>query len=111
MSGRDQKGRFSAGNKLGRGRPPGSRNRLGEVFVDALCRHFEKNGQAAIREVFKEDPGTYLRIIARVIPAEIDVKDAAHERIDNMSDAELQAEIERLRERTEADAARRGRKS
>jgi hypothetical protein len=53
------------------GRPPGSRNRLSESFIDALAADFAKNGVAAIEKVRADDPSTYLRTIASLVPKEI----------------------------------------
>jgi hypothetical protein len=57
--------RFRAGNP---GRPKGSRNKLGEHFVAALCVDFEAHGARAIERVREDEPGVYLRVIARVVP-------------------------------------------
>jgi hypothetical protein len=64
---------FQKGNKLGRpqGRPLGSRHRLDNEFVAALCNDFHgPAGIKAIARVREEDPSTYLRVIASVLPKE-----------------------------------------
>lgn len=48
------------------GRPPGSRNRLGENFISALTDDFAKNGADAIRSVRVRFPAAYLRLVASV---------------------------------------------
>lgn len=57
--------RFKPGNP---GRPKGSRNKLGEQFLAALCADFEAHGARVIERVREEEPGVYLRVIARVVP-------------------------------------------
>jgi hypothetical protein len=48
---KDEKtGRFVSGN-IGGGRPKGSRNQLGEAFIDDLYAHWKIHGVAAIAEM------------------------------------------------------------
>jgi len=60
---------FKRGNTFGKGRPKGSRNRLSERFLAALCEDFEKKG----RENY---PQVYLRVLASFIPKEWHIKNA-----------------------------------
>ena len=53
-----------------RGRPKGARNKLGEEFLTQLCDDFEVHGAAVIERVRQEDPATYIRVIASLIPKE-----------------------------------------
>ncbi len=69
---RAQNGRFRKGNKGGPGRPPGTRNKLSEDFVTALCEDFEANGVAAIKSAREESPAAYLRLVASLVPKELD---------------------------------------
>ena len=64
-------GRFVTGNNLGQGRPVGSRNQLSEAFCEALRDDFAKHGHAAIVKLREEDPATYVRVIATLVPKEI----------------------------------------
>lgn len=57
------------------GRPKGSRVRLGEVFVKMLLDDFKKNGLAALESVRVNDPSTYIRVIASLLPKEITAED------------------------------------
>lgn len=50
------------------GRPPGSRNKLTEEFIEALAADFAEHGRDVIRRVCVEDPGAYLRVIASLVP-------------------------------------------
>jgi hypothetical protein len=53
------------------GRPKGSRHRLSEALLRDLCADFEENGMAAIVRCRVEDPSTYVRLIASLLPKQI----------------------------------------
>jgi hypothetical protein len=77
--GRDIKnGRFVKGFKGGPGRKLGSRRDLEVALVDAVVKHFEKKGKVAIERVYRDDPSTYLRIAAGLLPKELHVN-VAHD--------------------------------
>ena len=57
-----------------KGRPAGSKNKLGEAFVDALHEDFVTNGVEAIKACREAKPDVYLQVISRVIPKELNVK-------------------------------------
>lgn len=69
---RDEKGRFLTGN-TGGGRPKGARAKLGEAFIEAMRSDFEQHGAAAIAKVRDEKPDQYLKVIASILPKEIDL--------------------------------------
>jgi len=54
-----------------KGRPKGARNKLGEEFLTQLCDDFELHGAAVIERVRQEDPATYIRVIAGLLPKEL----------------------------------------
>jgi hypothetical protein len=56
------------------GRPIGSRNKLDELFVEALFKDFKEGGVNAIRACRTEKPDVYLNVIAKVLPKQVDVK-------------------------------------
>ena len=70
------------------GRPKGSRNKLGEQFIQALQQDFEANGTAAIKTVREERPHEYLKVVASLLPKQIEIKEGA---FDGISDEELAA--------------------
>jgi hypothetical protein len=72
--------RFAPGNRLG-GRPLGARARLGEKFQQALADDFERHGDAVIKIVRSEDPSTYLGIVAKLQPREVEAKLQIEQRI------------------------------
>lgn len=86
-----QTGRFVSGN-IGGGRPKGARAALGEAFLKALKEDFENHGVVAVEIVRTEKPDQYLKVIASLLPKELNlnVNDA-----ESMTDDEL---IERIRE-------------
>src|SRR4051812_1637419 len=69
-----------------KGRPPGSRNKLGEAFVCALYDDFTQYGVSVIEKVRTEQPAQYLKVVASILPKELHVKDMS---LDDMSDDEL----------------------
>lgn len=79
---------FKPGNP---GRPKGARNKLGEQFIEALQADFEENGKAAIVTVRTEKPDAYLKVIASLMPKDLNIN---VNQFDGMTDDEL---IERIR--------------
>lgn len=79
--------RFEAGNP---GRPKGSRNRLGENFIKALADNFETHGVATIETVRTERPHEYLKVVASLLPKQVEIKEGA---FDGIGDDELSAII------------------
>jgi hypothetical protein len=71
-----------------RGRPRGSRNKLGEEFLAELYNAYLANGRAAIERVVEEDPAAFLRIVASLIPKEEKVETNP---LAGLTEAELQA--------------------
>lgn len=70
------------------GRPKGSRNKLGEQFIQALQADFEANGKVAIEEVRTDRPHEYLKVIASLLPKQVEIKEGA---FDGVSDEQLAA--------------------
>jgi hypothetical protein len=89
----DGKGRFVAGNSGNGGRPKGSRNKLGEQFLTDLQADWEAHGVEAIQQVRSEKPDAYLKVVASILPKELNVNVNAY---DDMSDDELIERIRRL---------------
>lgn len=55
------------------GRVTGSRNKLDELFVEALYKDFKEGGVEAIRACRTEKPDVYLNVIAKVVPKQVDL--------------------------------------
>ncbi len=66
-------GRFLTGNSGG-GRPKGSRNKLGEQFLEALAQDFAEHGQQAIVDCREEKPTEYVKVVAGLLPKELLVR-------------------------------------
>lgn len=80
---------FAPGNNANpSGRPKGSRNKLGEAFLAALNEDFQAHGVAAIEKVRTEKPEHYLKVIASILPKQVEIKEGA---FDGVSDEELAA--------------------
>lgn len=75
------------------GKPEGARNRLQSDFLHALADDFDAHGISAIKRCREETPAAYLRIIASLMPAELEVVRP----LDELSDAELNAAIIAIR--------------
>lgn len=85
---RAKDGRFLTGNTASPGRPRGSRVKLSEAFLAALCDDFCQYGAATIERVRTDKPDAYLKVIASILPKQIE---AAADPFDAMSDDELEA--------------------
>jgi len=72
------------------GRPKGARNKLGEAFVEALHADFTAHGVAAIEKVRIERPQDYVKVIASLLPKQVEIKDDA---FGDLSDEQLVAII------------------
>jgi hypothetical protein len=77
----------------GPGRPRGSRNLLQRRFIEALAKDFEENGEPVIRIVRMEEPATYLKLIASVLPKEFLIETRE---IEHMSDEEIKSALDAL---------------
>jgi hypothetical protein len=69
-------GRFLPGHKSIGGRKRGSRNLLSEQFLSDLHAEWKRSGKAVLESVAKEEPATFLKVVAGVMPRLIDI-DAA----------------------------------
>lgn len=76
---------FQPGNP---GRPKGSRNKLGEAFIQAMHEDFLEHGKDVIETVRLEKPDQYLKVVASILPKELNIKTDA---FDNITDEQLAA--------------------
>jgi hypothetical protein len=84
--------RFQPGNP---GRPKGSRNKLGEAFIEDLHAAWQKHGMAAIEATIKNQPAQFLKVIVRVVPKDLNLHVSPY---DNMTDEQLMERLRGLRE-------------
>ena len=54
------------------GRPKGARSKLGEAFLEAMLVDFAEHGAVVITKVRDEKPDQYLKVVASILPKEID---------------------------------------
>jgi hypothetical protein len=75
------------------GRPKGSRNKLGEAFIEALHDDFMDHGAAAIVKVREEKPDQYMKVIASLLPKDVNlnINDTSE-----MTDDELAERVRQL---------------
>jgi hypothetical protein len=93
-NGKDKKtGRFVTGNSGG-GRPKGSRNKLGEAFLDDLYADWKENGAQALKDCRADNPAAYVKVVASILPKQVEVKTDG---ISEMSDDELERLINIVR--------------
>ena len=69
---RDERGRYKTGN-IGGGRPKGARSKLGEAFLEDLRDAWNERGATALARCAEEEPGTFCKIIASLLPKTIDL--------------------------------------
>ena len=82
--------RFKAGNP---GRPKGSRNKLGEDFIQALAADFERHGAETIERVRVQSPVAYLKVIASLLPKDVNLN---VNNLDSLTDEQLLARLRSL---------------
>ena len=75
------------------GRPVAARNRLQGDFLRALAEDFAKYGRAAIMRAREEDPLGYLRVIASVMPKELELRRP----LEGMPEEEILALMEKMK--------------
>lgn len=78
---------FKPGNP---GRPKGSRNKLGEAFLADMLADWEVHGIATIEKVRAEKPDQYLKVVASILPKELNIK---VNELDELSDEQLQRQL------------------
>jgi Family of unknown function (DUF5681) len=90
----------SAGNNRGQfkpgqsgnppGRPKGARSKLSESFLKALADDFDSNGIEVIEKVRSSRPHEYLKIVAAVLPKQMQREDLTPRRkAEDLTDDEL----------------------
>lgn len=93
---------FQPGNKANPGgKPAGARNRLQGDFMRELAEDFEANGRRAIAACRTEKPEQYVRIIASLMPKELEVKRP----LEDLTDDELAAGVAALQRYLDSQGA------
>jgi len=80
------------------GNPHGNRHRtrhlLNQEFMQALLLHFRQHGKKAIEKVAREQPAVYVKILALLVPREMQIEQT--NRIKQMTDEEIEQAIEAI---------------
>lgn len=76
------------------GRPRGSRNKLSEQFLAALCADFEIHGETVLEEVRNNDPSTYMRVAASLLPKQTEI--GVTNNLQHLTDEQLRQRIQDL---------------
>jgi Family of unknown function (DUF5681) len=72
------------------GRPKGARSKLSESFLKALSEDFSSNGIEVIEKVRNSRPHEYLKIVAAVLPKQMQLEDLTPKRrAEDLTDDEL----------------------
>lgn len=87
------------------GRPVGTRQRLGEAFLDDMLASWQVSGKDAIARVLESRPQDYLKVIAAILPKEIKLDTSD---LGELSDADLARIIESLRPAVRPEIAAAG---
>lgn len=85
-------GQFVKGKKGGPGRPKGSRNLLGEAFLQDMYADWQEHGKTVIDTVRAEKPDVYLKTVASILPRDLNVN------INPLEEATDDELIQRLRD-------------
>jgi hypothetical protein len=74
------------------GRPKGSRNKVSEKLLEALATDFDDHGKEVIEKVRADRPADYLKIVASLVPKQMEIEDLRTTRkAEELSDNELAA--------------------
>ena len=81
---------FQPGNP---GKPKGARHKLTEAFVQAMHDSFVAHGPETIETVRVEKPDQYLKVIASLVPKDVNLNVS---NVEDLTDAELAERIQSL---------------
>jgi hypothetical protein len=87
------------------GKPAGARNKITAAFLNKLAADFEMHGQEAIERCREEDPAAYVKVVAGLLPKEVDL---GINRLEEMSTDDIVAAVSALRSYLAPGAASEG---
>jgi hypothetical protein len=93
---RDSRGRWLKGIPAppGAGRPPASRSKFSEAFVADFMADWREHGPAVLERVRTNNPSTYIRVAAILVPKELNV--SVEQKAPGGLDADSYAALRRL---------------
>lgn len=91
-----------------RGRPKGSRNKLGEAFLADMHEAWLQRGRAAIEEVIETRPHEFLKVVAGILPKDVNLNVNGLSEIDDAELASCLASLRALADTCSAEIARAG---
>jgi hypothetical protein len=86
------------------GKPVASRNRLQGDFMRALADDFAEHGVTAIQKTREEQPAQYLKVVASLMPKELEIKRP----LEDLTDDDLIAGVAALQSLLNAQSAKAG---
>jgi hypothetical protein len=75
------------------GRKPGTPNKFSRAFLADVAEKWHAHGAGVLEEVRRDDPATFLRVCASLVPREILLTTQNATPVSQMSETELQALI------------------
>jgi hypothetical protein len=81
------------------GRPAGARNKLQAGFLRDLAEAWERDGQASLRIMVKEEPSKFVQVCASLMPREVSLE--VGRPLSEMSDEDVHELLARFREMPE----------
>jgi hypothetical protein len=87
---RNENGQFVKGHAGIGGRPRGSRNKLGQAFIAQLYDHWIEHGSTVIAGAAQASPVAYLKVVAALLPKDLEIKDNP---FDGITDEQLASMI------------------
>lgn len=73
-----------------KGREKGSRNKLGEEFIKDVLADWQEHGAQAVKDTREKDPVAYVRVVASILPRDINFRVGD---LEDLSDDELAGEL------------------
>jgi hypothetical protein len=55
------------------GRPKGSRNKLGQQFIDDVYAEWQTSGRDALKRMSAKEPGKFCILVSNILPKEMDL--------------------------------------
>jgi len=86
---RDEHGRFIV-PPISPGRPKGARNKLGEEFLQDMLADWSEHGAEAIAKTRSENPATYVKVVASILPRELNLRVSE---FDDLTDDQLARQL------------------